>query len=96
MVVVHGWSERYKIIHACRAVGHVFSQQFEVFQGFMDACGQGDPFAFEVAKGLLHLAKQSPGSGEGECPRSQLDEDPVPFVHAYPVLGVRYRGDDFL
>ena len=67
MVAVHGWSERDKLIHACRVIGHVFSQPFEVFQGFMDACGQGDPFAFDVAKGFLHLAKQSPGSREGEC-----------------------------
>ena len=77
MIGVHVWPERDELIHACRAVGHVFSQPFEVFQGFMDAFGQSDPFAFYVEKGFLHLAKQSPGSGEGECHRAQFDEDPV-------------------
>ena len=67
MVPAHGWLEQDELIHTCRAIGHVFSQPFEVFQGFMDACGQGDPFTFDVAKGFLHLTKQSPGYREGEC-----------------------------
>ena len=96
MVAVHGWSERDEFIHSCRPIGHVSRQAFEVFQGFMDACGQGDPFAFEVAKGFLHLAKQSPSAGEGECHRAQFAKDTVSFIHAYPVLGARYGGDDFL
>ena len=96
MVAVHGWSKRDKLIHACRAIFHVFSQPFEVFQGSIDACGQGDPFAFDVAKGFLHLAKQTPVLGEGECHRAQFAKDKVPLVHTYPVLGVRYGGDDFL
>ena len=66
MVAVHGWSERDKLIHFCRPLCHVLSQPFEIFQGFMDACGQCDPFAFDVAKGLLYLTEQSPGSGEGK------------------------------
>ena len=90
MVAVHGWSERDKLIHACRAMGHVFCQPFEVVQGFMDACGQGDPFAFDLAKGFPNLAKQSPSSGEGECHRAQFAKDTV------PVLGARYGGENFL
>ena len=77
-------------------MGHVFRQPFEVFQGFMDACGQCDPFAFDVALVFLYLTKQSPSSAEGECHRAQFAEDAVPFIHAYPVLGARYGGDDFL
>ena len=72
MVAVHGWSENDELIHVCRAIGHVFSQPFEVFQGFMDACGKGEPFSFDVAKGFLNLAKQYPRSGEGECHRAQF------------------------
>ena len=67
MVSVHGWSEQEKLVHACRAICHVFSRLFEFFQGFMDACGQGDSFDFDVAKGFLHLVKKSPGSREVEC-----------------------------
>ena len=67
MVAVHGWSERDKLINACRAMGHVFRQPFEVFEVFMDTWVQGDPFAFDVVKGFLHLAKQSSSAGEGEC-----------------------------
>ena len=33
------------------------AKQFEVVQGVVDAWGKGDPFAFNVAKGLLHLTK---------------------------------------
>ena len=90
MVAVHGWSERDELIHLCRPVGHVFRQPFEVFQGFMDACGQRDPFAFDMAMGFLYLAEQSPGFGEGECHRAQFAEDMVPVIHAYPMLGTRY------
>ena len=90
MVAVHGWAERDKLIHPCRPIGHIFCHPFEVCQGFMDTCGQCDPFAFDVAKGFLHLAEQSPGSGEGECHQSQFTKDPVLFVYAYPMLGARY------
>ena len=48
----------------------------------MDACVQRDPFAFDVAKGFLYLAEQSPGSGEGDCHGAQFDEDTVPLVYA--------------
>ena len=96
MVAIHGWLERDELIHVCREMGHVFRQPFEFFQGFMDACGQGDPCAFDVAKSFLHLAKQPPSSGEGKCHRAQFAEDTVPFIQAYPVLGARYGGDDFL
>ena len=96
MVAVHGWSERDELVHACRSICHFFSQPFEVFQGFIDTCGQGEPFAFDVAKGFLHLDKHTPGSGEGKCHRAQFAKDTVPLFHAYPVLGVRYGGDDFL
>ena len=54
MVVVHGWSEWDELVHVCRAICHIFCQPFEVLQGFMDACGQGDTFAFDVANGFLH------------------------------------------
>ena len=67
MVAVHGWAERGKLIHSFRPIGHVFRDLFEVCQGFMDNCEQCDPFAFDVAKGFLHLAEHSPGSGKGEC-----------------------------
>ena len=90
MVAVHGWAERDKLIHLCRPICHVFRQPFEVFQGFMDACGKCDPFSFDTSKGFLHLAEQSPGSGEGERHKAQFAEDPVPFVYAYPMLGARY------
>ena len=87
MVAVHSWSKRDKLIHLCRMICHIFRQPFEVFQGFMDACGQRDPFAFDVAKVFLHLAEQSPGSGEGECHLAQFSKDTVPFIYAYPMLG---------
>ena len=90
MVAVHVWLERDELIHLCRPIGHVFRQRFEVFQGFMDDCGKSNPFAFDLAKGFLHLAEQSPSSGEGKCHRAQFVEDTVPFIHAYPVLGARY------
>ena len=48
----------------------------------MDACGQRDPFAFDVAKGFLHLAEQSPGFGEGECHGAHFSKDTVPLVSA--------------
>ena len=38
-------------------LGHIVRQPFEVVQGFVDAWGQGDPFSFDVAKGLLHLTE---------------------------------------
>ena len=67
MVAVHCWSERDELVHVCRAICHVFGQPFEFCQGFMDACLQGDPFDFGMAKGFLYLDKQSPGSWVGEC-----------------------------
>ena len=85
MVAIHGWSEWDKLIHLCRPIGHVFRQPFQVFQGFIDACGHSDPFAFDVAKGFLHLAEQSPSSGKGKCNRAQFAKDMVPFIHTYPV-----------
>ena len=90
MVAVHGWEEQDKLIHFCRPICHVFRQPFEICQGFIDTCLQCDPFAFDVAKGFLHLAEQYPDSGEGECHQAQFAEDPVPFVYAYPMLGARY------
>ena len=62
----------------------------------MDACGLGYQSSFDVAKGFLHLSKESPGSGESECHRAQFAEDLVPLVYAYSVLGVGYGRDDFL
>ena len=56
----------------------------------MDACGQRDPFAFDVAKGFLHLAEKYCGSGEGEYHGAQFSKDTVELVYAYPVLGARY------
>ena len=56
----------------------------------MDACGQGDPFVFDVGSAFLQLAKQSPGSREG------FSEDPVPLVYAYLVLDAGYGRDDIL
>ena len=96
MVAVHGWLERDELIHVCRAMGHVLRQLFEVFQGFMNACEQGDPCVFDVAKGFLNLAKKSPSSGEGKCHRAQFAKDTVPFIHTYPVLGAKYGGDNFV
>ena len=64
MVAIHGWAERDKLIHTSGPLGHIVRQPFEVVQDIVDACGQGYPFAFDVAKGLLHLPKYSPGSGE--------------------------------
>ena len=90
MVAFHGWSEQDELIHSCRPIGHVFRQPFKVFQGFMDACGQSDPFAFDVAKRFLNLAEQSSSSGEGECHQAQFAKDTMPFIHAYHVLGARY------
>ena len=57
MVAIHGWTEREKLIHMSGLLGHIFRQPFEVVQGFVNACGQVDPFAFDVAKGLLYLAE---------------------------------------
>ena len=65
MLAIHGWAERYKLINLSGLLGHIVRQPFEVVQGFVHACAQGDPFAFDMAKGLLHLAEISPGSGEG-------------------------------
>ena len=47
----------------------------------MDACEKRDPFAFDVAKGFLYLAEQSPVSGGGECHGAQFSEDMVPLVY---------------
>ena len=69
MVAVNGWLEQDELIHACRAMDHVFCQPFEVFQVFMDTWVQGDLFAFDVVKGFLHLAKQS---SSGACEPSDL------------------------
>ena len=57
MVAIHGWTEQEKLIHMSGLLGHIFRQPFEVVQGFVNACGQVDPFAFDVAKGLLYLAE---------------------------------------
>ena len=56
----------------------------------MDACGQRDPFLFDVEKGFILLAEQFLGSGGGECHGAQFAKDTVPLVYAYPVLGARY------
>ena len=65
MVAVHGWLERDKLIHLSGPLGLILRHPLEVVQGVMDAWGQGDPFAFDVAKGLLHLTEYPPSSGEG-------------------------------
>ena len=67
MEAAHVWAERDKLIRSCTPLSHVLSQPFEDFQGFMDACGQRDPFAFDVAKGFLRLTEQSPGTGRASA-----------------------------
>ena len=57
MVAVHGWAERDKLIHLSGPLGHIVRHPFQVVQGFVDAWGKVDPFAFDVAKGLLHLTE---------------------------------------
>ena len=57
MVSVHGWAERDKLIHSSGPLSHIVRQPFEVVQGFVHPWGQGDPFSFDVAKGLLHLTE---------------------------------------
>ena len=57
MVAIHGWSDHEKLIHPSGTLGYIVCKPFEVVQGFVYACGQGDPFSFDVAKGLLHLAE---------------------------------------
>ena len=57
MLAVHGWAERDKLIHPSGPLGHIVRQPFEVVQGFMDAWEHGDPFPFDVAKGILHLTE---------------------------------------
>ena len=65
MVAVHGWAEWDKLIQSSGPLGHILCHLFEVLQGVVGAWGMGDPFAFNVAKGLLRLTKYYPGSREG-------------------------------
>ena len=57
MVAVHGWAERDKLVHSGKPLGHILRQPLKVVQGVVDAWGKGDPFAFDVEKGLLHLTE---------------------------------------
>ena len=65
MVAVHGWAERDKLVHLSGPICHILRQPLKIVQGVVDVWGQDDPFAFDVAKGLLHLTEESLSSGEG-------------------------------
>ena len=65
MVAVHGWAERDKFVHSSGPLGHILRQPLKIVQGVVDAWEQGDPLAFDVAKGLLHLTEESTSSREG-------------------------------
>ena len=65
MVAVHSWAERDKFVHLSGPLGHILCQPLKIIQGVVDAWGQGDPFAFDMAKGLLHLTEEFPSSREG-------------------------------
>ena len=65
MVAVHGWAERDKLVHSSGLLGQILRQPLKVVQVVVDAWGQSDPFAFDVAKGLLYLTEYSPSSREG-------------------------------
>ena len=65
MVAVHGWAERDKFVYSSGPLGHILRQPFKIIQGVVDSWGQGDPLAFDVAEGLLHLTEESPSSREG-------------------------------
>ena len=58
----------------------------------MEAFGQSNPFAFDMAKGFLHLTEQASVSGEGERHLAQLTKETVLLVDANPTLGVGYGG----
>ena len=60
----------------------------------MDAFEQRNPFAFDMAKGFLHLTEQASGSREGERHLAQLTKETVLLVDANPTLGVGYGGQD--
>ena len=57
MVAVQGWADRDELVHSSGMLGHILRQPLKVVQGVVDAWGQGDPFSFDVAKGLLHLTE---------------------------------------
>ena len=55
----------------------------------MNALGERDPFAVDMAEGLLHLAKEAARSRERKRHRSELAKAAVPFVDADAFLGRR-------
>ena len=61
----------------------------------MDAFGQRNPFAFDMAKGFLHFTEQASGSREVESHLKQLTDYPVPFVESNPLLGEGYGRQNY-
>ena len=65
VVAVHDWAERDKFIHSSGPLGHILRQPLKIVQGVVDAWGQGEPFFFDVSKGLLNLTEDSTSFREG-------------------------------
>ena len=55
----------------------------------MHAPGYRDPFAFDVAEGFFHLAKEAARSRERKRQRAELAKAAVPFIDTDAFLGRR-------
>ena len=55
----------------------------------MHAPGERDPFAVDMAEGLLHLAKEATRSWERDRHRAELAKAAVPFFDTDAFLGRR-------
>ena len=48
------------------------------------------PLSFYVAEVFLNMNEQSSGSGEVDCHRAQISQDPVPLINTNQLLIARY------
>ena len=60
----------------------------------MHAPGYRDPFAFDVAEGFFHLAKEAARSRERKRQRAELAKAAVPFIDNDAFLGRKYLCQD--
>ena len=87
MVSCEGWGEGHQFEDAGGEVQEVLWKPEEVCQGIMDASGQSDSLACDMAEGFMNLDKKASGAGNGNHYRLYLSRYLVPCVHDHLFLG---------